>query len=324
MVDSYAFLGTNGRTTTPSPLLSRRGARYEGPRDEVRSPANRNVTARRRGGHERAAAYVRPLPYPPRVPALALPDALRAAAAAAVRHARAPYSGAPDAAALLLADGRVVPGVRVESASFSLTIPALLGAAAAARTLAPGGPVVAAALSRPVRAEDTPFAAGAFGPVLAAAADGFVFAADLPAVGDAVSPALDGPAPATPAEGVARAVRLAARAFVPASGFPVGCVGVLPDGRVVGGVNVEHADWGRILCAERTLLATLAAFGLPAPATLYLACLRATCSPCGACRQLLRELAPDAAVWMAAPDGPTRTTPADLLPGAFTADALAR
>ena len=58
----------------------------------------------------------------------AVPDPLRARAREAAAHARAPYSGRADGAALLLSDGQWVPGVRVESASYPLTIPALLGA----------------------------------------------------------------------------------------------------------------------------------------------------------------------------------------------------
>ena len=256
----------------------------------------------------------------PDVPPPAL-DTLRRTAREAVRHADAPYSRAPDAAALLLADGRLVPGVRVESASFSLTVPALLGAVSAAHALAPGVAIVAAALSRPLRPDERPFLAD-LGLTDAHGDDALAAPGALPDAGLLVSPFLDADAPATPERGVALARLVSGRARVPASAFPVGCVARV-GGRLVPGVNVEFSDWGRILCAERGALATLAAFGLGAPDTLWLACARAACSPCGACRQLLTERAPGATLWMDDADGvPFSTTPEVLLPGAFSGAGL--
>ena len=55
-------------------------------------------------------------------------DMLRREARAAAARAYVPYSGRGAAAVMLLADGLWVPGVRVESASFSLVIPALVNA----------------------------------------------------------------------------------------------------------------------------------------------------------------------------------------------------
>jgi len=53
--------------------------------------------------------------------------ALRAAAAEAMRHAHAPYSGFPVGAAALVDDGRIVAGCNVENASYGVTLCAECG-----------------------------------------------------------------------------------------------------------------------------------------------------------------------------------------------------
>jgi len=249
---------------------------------------------------------------------------LRERAASAAARARVPYSRQPEAAALLLDDGRVVPGVRIESTSFPLTIPAATAALCLAHTLAPGRTVVAAAFTGDVppdaeplrtdvglsRVETLPFALVRTG-------------APLPDVGDWAAPFLDAPTVSTPRDGIALARTVAARAVVPASNFPVGCVARLPDGRLVGSANVEVADWTRGLCAERILVATVAAYGLPDPDALYLTCLKASCSPCGGCRQVLMDQFPRVQIWMDRGDAaPAATTPPALLPGAFEGQGL--
>ncbi len=255
-------------------------------------------------------------------------DILRQKARTAALRAYVPYSAQRDAAVLLLADGTWAPGVRVESASFSLVIPPLVNAfttaVAAGRT-----DVVAVALNRPFLPEEAAYArstpAGSF---REAAADVFVAtdAHALPAVGDRLVPFLDAPTPVDPAEGLTLAREVAQRAYVPESDFPVGCVLVVEGGRLVPGVNVEHADWSRILCAERNALGTALSWGLTGLETLYLTCLKdRSGSPCGACRQLLAELAPAAAVWMDRGEAPPEvTSPGQLLPGAFHGQALVR
>jgi cytidine deaminase len=255
-------------------------------------------------------------------------DILRARARTAAEQAHTPYSARGDAAALLLADGAWVPGVRVESASFSLVIPPLVNAfttaVAAGRT-----DVVAVALNRPFLPEEiayvrsTPpgsFRQAAAGVFVAAGAEA------LPAVGNRLDPFLAAPAPEDPAAGIALARQVARRAYAPESHFPVGCVLVVAGNRLIPGVNVEHADWSRILCAERNALGTALSWGVTDLKTLYLTCPKdLTGSPCGACRQLLAELAPAAAVWMDRGDTPPETaSPGQLLPDAFHGQALVR
>ena len=253
-------------------------------------------------------------------------DILRQKARTAAQRAHVPYSARRDAAVLLLADGTWALGVRVESASFSLVIPPLVNAfstaVAAGRT-----DVVAVALNRPFLAEESAYArATPAGPFREAAADVFVAAEihTLPAVADRLDPLLDAPTPQDPAEGIALARQVAQRAYVPESDFPVGCVLVAEGGRLIPGVNVEHADWSRILCAERNALGTALSWGLTGLEILYLTCLKdQSGSPCGACRQLLAELAPAAAVWMDRGQAPPEVaSPGQLLPDAFHGQAL--
>ena len=257
-------------------------------------------------------------------PTVAL-DPLRARAREASANARAPYSGREVGAALLLSDGRWVPGVRVESASYPLTIPALLGAYVAA-VAAGRRDVRAVALTEPLQAGELGWLADALGAEpTAEAMDGAIYGDEpLPPVGAVWTALLDRPAPASDAEGLALAREAAAHAFVPESGFPVGCVLLTEGGALVPGCNVEHAEWTRGLCAERTALATAAAYGAGPLRRIYLSCPtdpRGT--PCGACRQLLAEYAPGVPIVMDRGSAPPYVTTTDaLLPDFFSGDRL--
>jgi len=80
------------------------------------------------------------------------------------------------------------------------------------------------------------------------------------------------------------------RAYVPYSGFPVGVAGLVDDGRVVVGCNVENASYGVGLCAECGLVSELHASG--GGRLVAVACVDrsgAALMPCGRCRQLLYE-----------------------------------
>jgi cytidine deaminase len=120
----------------------------------------------------------------------------------------------------------------------------------------------------------------------------------------------------------AAAVRL--RAFAPFSRFLVGAALEADDGTVITGCNVESASYGLTICAERAAVfkgvseglrhfrrvAVVADTGRPTP-------------PCGACRQVLWEFAPDAEVLLANLSGKVvRFTMRELLPAAFDARQL--
>jgi homotetrameric cytidine deaminase len=234
------------------------------------------------------------------------------------------------AAAALLDDGTWIPGVRVESASFSLTIPALLNAYTTAAAAGRASSVAAFVLSRPLRPEEVAYLRALPPGSGARIADDAwrvhpEFSGDaLPAVADVLDPALGDAGFSSPEDGILRARRVAQRAHVPESSFPVGAVLDTGVGSVLPGVNVEHPDWGRILCAERSALGTAWSYGYTAPQHLYLSCPRdPQCTPCGACRQLLVELTPEMTLWMDRPSqGAASARPPDLLPGSFCGDVL--
>jgi cytidine deaminase len=88
----------------------------------------------------------------------------------------------------------------------------------------------------------------------------------------------------------AAAVAVMGHAYAPYSHYPVGAAGLVDDGRVVSGCNVENASYGVGLCAECSLASDLAASGggrLVAVAIVDGA--GAPLVPCGRCRQVLWE-----------------------------------
>ena len=121
----------------------------------------------------------------------------------------------------------------------------------------------------------------------------------------------------------ARAAR--ARAYAPYSKFQVGAAVLDEQGRVHAGCNVENAAYPQGLCAEGLALgAMVLAGGRRARALLVLGEGPAPVTPCGGCRQKLREFGgEDTSVWVADGRGvQLRTTLGALLPHAFGPDHL--
>jgi cytidine deaminase len=116
---------------------------------------------------------------------------------------------------------------------------------------------------------------------------------------------------------VARAA--AERAYAPYSRFRVGAAVMADDGAVFSGCNVENASYGLTICAERSAVFQMVAAGRTRVAAIAVYTpTPAPTSPCGACRQVLREFAADAQV-IAVCDGPgvLQSTVDALLPSAF-------
>lgn len=91
-----------------------------------------------------------------------------------------------------------------------------------------------------------------------------------------------------------RARHAARNAYAPYSRYYVGAAGLVDDGRVVIGCNVENASYGLTLCAECALVCALHSSGggrLLAVAVVSGSDLSALQpgKPCGRCRQLLYE-----------------------------------
>jgi cytidine deaminase len=116
-----------------------------------------------------------------------------------------------------------------------------------------------------------------------------------------------------------------ARAYAPYSGFKVGAAVQGEGGAVYAGCNVENAAFPVGTCAEQGAIAAMIAAGeRRIKEILVLGEGRTLVTPCGACRQRIREFAtPDTPVHVAGPDG-VRSTFAldDLLPCAFGPDNL--
>src|SRR3954470_8646406 len=112
------------------------------------------------------------------------------------------------------------------------------------------------------------------------------------------------------------------RAYAPYSRFPVGAALRLANGEVVLGANVENASYGMTICAERTAVVTAVVRGERQFEAIAVACpdrVR-TGSPCGACRQVLTEFAPEMTV-VYRRDGELVAEPAAaLLPASFELD----
>jgi cytidine deaminase len=80
------------------------------------------------------------------------------------------------------------------------------------------------------------------------------------------------------------------RAYAPYSRFKVGAAGLVDDGRIVSGCNVENAAYGVGLCAECGMVSALHATG--GGRLVAVVCVDGhgdALMPCGRCRQLLWE-----------------------------------
>ncbi len=116
------------------------------------------------------------------------------------------------------------------------------------------------------------------------------------------------------------------RAYAPYSGFQVGAALLGASGAVYLGCNVENSAYPAGICAERAALAAAVAAGERSFVRLVvLAGSNRPVPPCGICRQVIAELAPDVRLLLANLEGASEeTTPEALLPGAFTARDLSR
>jgi cytidine deaminase len=107
----------------------------------------------------------------------------------------------------------------------------------------------------------------------------------------------------------------------PYSKFKVGAALLTKSGEIIGGANVESASYGLTCCAERIALFKAMTDGKKNfIAVAVVARIENGPMPCGACRQLLTEYAPDAKVFVADSDDLKRVrefSVRELLPRAF-------
>ena len=129
----------------------------------------------------------------------------------------------------------------------------------------------------------------------------------------------------TDQELVERAFAMHSYSYVPYSGFPVGAALLCRDGTVFTGCNVENAAFGSTICAERTALLKAVSEGHREDWVAIAIVGRGGdyCWPCGACRQMLYEFAPELRVIAARGDGEFQTVSlSQLLPHGFGPKSL--
>ena len=122
----------------------------------------------------------------------------------------------------------------------------------------------------------------------------------------------------------AAAVSMLERAYCPYSHFAVGAALECADGTVFTGCNVENAAYSPGICAERTAVAKAVSEGHRDFVRIAIASRGDQfCTPCGVCRQVLREFAPDIEVICLNNKGEERSfSLPDLLPHSFGPEFL--
>lgn len=111
-------------------------------------------------------------------------------------------------------------------------------------------------------------------------------------------------------------------AYAPYSGFRVGAAISTMDGAVVPGSNIENSAYGNTICAETLAICSAVSQGLKHFESLAIATeADQPTPPCGACRQVLNEFAPEIKITSYTRDGKSASWAlSELLPYAFLFD----
>lgn len=125
-------------------------------------------------------------------------------------------------------------------------------------------------------------------------------------------------------DALVRAAEAARRhAHAPYSRYQVGAAVETEDGAVYAGCNVENASFGLTICAERAAVcAAVAAGARKIRRAVVITDSDPPGAPCGACRQVLAEFGLDMEVTAIGPARRMQWILRDLLPDAFTSEAL--
>lgn len=129
----------------------------------------------------------------------------------------------------------------------------------------------------------------------------------------------------TDRELVQKAVEMQNFSYCPYSNFPVGAALLCEDGTVFTGCNVESAAYGSTICAERTALLKAVSEGHRDDWVTMAVAGRGEdfCWPCGSCRQMLYEFAPELRILAVRGDGEfEEALLSELLPRGFGAANL--
>ena len=123
------------------------------------------------------------------------------------------------------------------------------------------------------------------------------------------------------------AIAAMGRAYAPYSGFPVGAAILDEDGAIHAGANIENAAYPVGNCAEASAIAAMIMAGRKRITKIAVAGGdgELLCTPCGACRQRIREFAAaETPVLICGPEGLQQSfTLAELLPTSFGPENLA-
>lgn len=93
------------------------------------------------------------------------------------------------------------------------------------------------------------------------------------------------------------AIRAREYGIAPYSGFKVGAVAVTKNGKIFAGCNVENSTYGLTMCAERVAIFKALSEGEHEfTKVVVVADTPQPCYPCGACRQIIWDFAPNAEV----------------------------
>lgn len=113
------------------------------------------------------------------------------------------------------------------------------------------------------------------------------------------------------------------RAYVPYSGYAVGAALLTRDGQIMTGCNVENAAYSPTICAERAALVKAVSEGQREFEAIAVVTANGG-SPCGVCRQVLYEFAPNLLVIIGDESGQilTEMSLSELLPRGFGPDSL--
>lgn len=113
------------------------------------------------------------------------------------------------------------------------------------------------------------------------------------------------------------AIRVAEHAYIPYSNYPVGAALLTATGEIITGCNVENSAFGETICAERTAVLKAVSEGHRQFVALAVAT-KNIGSPCGSCRQVLREFSLDLPIVLCNFEGEqVYTSLAELLPRSF-------
>ena len=136
----------------------------------------------------------------------------------------------------------------------------------------------------------------------------------------------------TPIELVDLAIEAREHAYTPYSGFAVGAALLTKEGKVYQGCNIENSAFGPTNCAERTAFFTAVYEGERNFEAIAIVGGKAgepiseLCSPCGVCRQVMREFCKDDfKIYLSKGDGTYfETTLTNMLPFSFGKEDLER